>query len=48
MIKAILRFVFGAGLLILAFNWLLPQTTHKVIGWGLAETRAIFSGEAFR
>jgi hypothetical protein len=44
MIKAILSFLFGAGLLFLAFNWLLPQTTHKVVEWGTAETRAVLSG----
>ena len=44
MIKAILSFILGAGLLFLGFNWLMPMTTHKVLEWGLAEGRALLSG----
>ena len=47
MIKAILSFIFGAGLLFLGFNWLMPMTTHKVLEWGLAEGRALLSGGGF-
>jgi hypothetical protein len=46
MIKAILSFIFGAGLLLLGFNWLMPRTTHKVLEWGLAEGRTLLSGGA--
>jgi hypothetical protein len=48
MIKAILSFIFGAGLIFLAFNWLMPMTTHKIVHWGFAEGQALLSGRGIR
>jgi hypothetical protein len=48
MIKAILSFMFGAGLLFLAFHWLMPMTTYKIVQWGLAEGGALLSGRGIR
>jgi S-methylmethionine-dependent homocysteine/selenocysteine methylase len=42
MVKAILSFLLGAGLLILGLNCLMPKTTQKVMQWAMAEIQASF------